>query len=108
MIDPISAPPTAPDNETVRARWPSQAVATLTPIAHGSAARTIAREASIDANDIKVPSQRTMAAAAGTDTLSSRRIGIVSTSAAASAAPIGAANTNVIDGRGVTAGRVHH
>ena len=29
MIDPISAPPIAPDNDTVRARWPSHAVATL-------------------------------------------------------------------------------
>ena len=79
----------------------------LTPIAHGSVARTAARVASIDADDIRLPSQRTTAAVAGTDTLSSSRIGIVSTSAAASAAASGATIVNIIDGSGVTAGRVH-
>src|SRR5438046_1024790 len=108
MTQPTSAPPTAPDSDTVRARYPSHAVTTLTPIAQGNAARIVARDASIDDDVIRLPSHSTMPAAAGTDTLSSSRIGIVSTSAATSAAASGTTMVNVIDGGGVTAGRVHH
>src|SRR5258706_15422801 len=108
MIDPISAPPIAPDNDTVRARWPSHAVATLTRIAHGSAPSIAVLDASNASPDIRLASHSTIAAEAGTVRLSSRRIGIVSTSAAINAAASGAAAANIIDGAGTTAGRVHH
>src|SRR6266516_482687 len=108
MIDPISAPPIAPDNDTVRARWPSHAVATLTRMAHGSAPSIAVLDASNASTDIRLPSHSTTAAEAGTVSLSSRRMGIVSTSAAINAAASGAATVNIIEGGGTTAGRVHH
>src|SRR5689334_8664088 len=52
--------------------------------------------------------QRTAAAVAGTEMLSSRRTGIVSTNAAVTAARRGATITNIIGGSGAIAARVHH
>src|SRR5579872_1990686 len=108
MIAPTSAPAIAPDVDTVRARWPSHATITLTAIAHGSAWRTIAGTASNASTVIRLASHNTTAAVAGTERLSSRRTGIVSTAAATSAAAPGAIAMNHDDGGGVTLGAVHH
>src|SRR5207245_2766884 len=101
IVMPMSAPTIVPDIDTVPARYPSQATTTLTAIAHGSADRSAACEARNAAGDIKLASHSTSAADAGTETLSSRRTGIVSTNAATTAAASGARTSNQSDGSGV-------
>ena len=108
MTMPIAAPAMVPERETVRARYPRYAMTAFTPIAHGSCASTSAREAAIASRAIKLASHSTPAAVIGTEMLSSSRAGIVSTSAATSAAPSGAARTKTSGGGGLTAARVHH
>src|SRR6266576_3621814 len=68
----------------------------------------MARALPMDAAVMRLASHRMAAAVAGTEMLSSRRTGSVSTSAATAAATSGAAIVKVIDGGGATAGRVHH
>src|SRR5215210_3707727 len=79
----------------------------LTPIADGSAATTMSRAAAIDPPSIKLAIHKTAPAVAGTDMLSSSRTGIVSTSAAATAATIGATMVKASGGSGEIAGRTH-
>src|SRR6266516_2054385 len=102
----MTAPTIAPDIDTVRARYPAHATITLTTTAHGSAAAIGRSEASRSAGVIKLANHKTAPAVAGTDMLSSSRTGIVSTSAATTAAASGAAISNCHDGSGVIAGRV--
>src|SRR5919198_3026104 len=107
MTMPTMAPPIVPDSDTVPARYPSQATTTLTRSAHGRWDTTASRDAANASALINDAIARAAAAVTGTEMLSSRRTGIVSTSAAAAAAASGARNANLIDGGGVTAGRVH-
>src|SRR5262245_7457013 len=103
----MRAPPTSPDSDTVFARYPAHDVTPLIARA-GTILPAIASPAlSIDAAVVRLHSHRTVAAAAGTERLSSSRTGIVSINAATSAAASGAATTNHHDGGGATAGRVH-
>src|SRR5262245_54562559 len=107
MTMPTSAPAIIPDVETVRARKPSHAVTAFTPIAQGSADKTAGFAASTAVRSIRLATQSTTAAAAGTETLSSRRTGIVSTKAATPAAASGAPTVNTIGGGTASAGRTH-
>ena len=97
-----------PGVETVRARRPSHATRRLTPAASGSAAspRRAMRSNEVLAHQRQRPTA-SPPAAAGTVTLSSSRIGIVSASAATPAATTGAASENQRDGGIATAGRHH-
>src|SRR6476620_7847078 len=104
----MSAPTTVPDTDTVPARCPSAATTALTAIAHGSVETTADCEAANAAGDIMLINHNTSAADAGTDTLSSSRTGMVSTSAATIAAATGPRTSNQRGGTGVTAGRVQH
>src|SRR5438445_8786257 len=104
---PTMAPAIAPERETVLALWPSHAVSTLTPSAHGAAATRAGRVEANDDASIRLASQSTAAADTGTEMLSSRRTGIVSTNAATIAAASVAAIVNDTGGTGSTAGRVH-
>src|SRR6185295_7428557 len=108
MIVPTMAPPIAPDTETDRAAYPSAAVSTLTRIAAGRAATIPVWATASDSAWIRLATQRTAPAVAGTERLSSRRTGRVSTAAAAIAAAIGATIAKTSGGIGVTAGRTHH
>src|SRR5215471_4974515 len=108
MTIPTSAPAIIPDVETVRARKPSHAVAAFTPIAQGSADTTAGADASTAALSIRLAIQSTTAAAAGTEMLSSSRIGIVSTKPANAAAASGAATVKTSGGGAASAGRTHH
>src|SRR6185295_16365988 len=83
------------------------AVTALTMIAHGSAGTIASLPAASEAAVMRLATQSTAPAAAGTEMLSSRRTGIVSTSAAVRAARIGAAIVKVSGGNGETAGRTH-
>src|SRR5947208_1588229 len=103
---PMSAPTIAPDIDTVRARYPAHATIALTPMAHGRAAAIVRSDASRAAGVIRLANHRTAPAVAGTETLSSSRTGIVSTSAATMAAASGATISNCHDGSGAIAGRV--
>src|SRR3954471_10499456 len=102
----MSAPTIVPDSVTVPARCPSAATSTLIPIAHGRDASTIDFDATNAAGDIMLISHKTSPADAGTDRWSSSRTGIVSASAATTAAATGATTSNHSGGTGVTAGRV--
>src|SRR5437870_4734363 len=108
MTAPMMAPAMVPESETVFARYPIHDTIALTTMAYGSAAFTAGHEAANESTVMPLAIQSTIAAVAGTETLSSRRIGSVSTNAAAAAAAIGATRTKISDGSGVTAGRVHH
>src|SRR5258708_2022193 len=108
MIVPTTAPPIAPDTETDRAAYPSAAVTALTRIAAGRIATIPAWAVASDSGRTRLATQRTAPAVAGTDRLSSRRTGRVSTAAAAIAATIGATIVKTSGGIGVTAGRTHH
>ncbi len=107
MIAPTTAPPIAPDTETVFARKPSDAQARLTPNAHGSAATTDADDAATASALIKLVNHSTAPAVMGTEMLSSSRTGSVSTSAAAVAAASGAQMIHAHDAGDAMAGRVH-
>src|SRR5205085_2631170 len=106
MVIPMRAPTTVPDNDTVPARYPSAATSALTAIAHGSVDTMAGCDAANSAGDIMLINHNTSAADAGTDTLSSSRAGMVSTSAATIAATTGPSTSNQRGGTGVTAGRV--
>src|SRR5437763_7960534 len=108
MVIPMTAPTSVPDIDTVPKRYPSHATTALTPIAHGSADRTVDCDPLTATGEIRLTSHNTSAADAGTDRLSSRRTGIVSTSAATTAAASGASTSNQRGGSGVTDGRVQH
>src|SRR5882672_11542095 len=108
MIVPTTAPATAPDRDTVCARYPSHAASTLTHSTHGAAATTALRAADTAAASIRHATHSTPPAVAGTVMLSSSRTGTVSANAAATAATSGATIVNAIGGGGATAGRVHH
>src|SRR5256712_12584458 len=79
----------------------------FTATAHGSCASTFARAAAMASGVIKLAYHSAAAAVIGTEMLSSRRTGSVSTSAAVTAATSGPTMTNASDGGGVTASRVH-
>ena len=90
-IVPMVQPASAPGHVTVRARQPAAATTALSAMA-GPACRTSAGSCASSAGaDSRLSVQSVPAAAAGTLRLSSRRTGIVSTSAAAAAAASGAA-----------------
>src|SRR5262245_11969859 len=104
---PTTAPPTAPEIDTVPARNPSHAMTALSTTAHGRVLSTSSFELTHTSGEINAISHRTAAAANGTEMLTSSRTGIVSTNPAASAATTGAARENVSGGSGAIDGRVH-
>src|SRR5437762_1061243 len=107
MIAPMIAPPIAPDADTIFARYPAHAKITLTPMAPGSAASIGAEDRPTASAVMRLASQSTAPAVAGTEMLSSRRTGIVSTIAATIVAANGAHHTHDHAGGGSTVGRVH-
>src|SRR5262245_23283989 len=107
MMTPTSAPPSIPDRVTVRARYPSQETIPFTANAHGAARTSTGMDAESAAFEHNVPTHRIDAATAGTEILSSRRTGMVSTKAAHTAATIGAMTTNAVGGGDAIAGLVH-
>src|SRR5262245_18457357 len=108
MITPTSVPPSIPDRVTIRARYPSQETIPFTARAHGTVRTSRGIDAESAAFDHQVPTHRTHAATAGTELLSSRRTGIVSTKAAHTAAAIGAMMTKAVEGGDPIADLVHH
>src|SRR4029079_12586996 len=107
MMTPTSAPPSIPDRVTVRARYPSQETIPLTASAHGAVRTSRGIDAESAAFEHSVPIHRMHAATAGTEILSSRRTGIVSTKAAHTAAAIGAMMTKTGEGADSSAEPVH-
>src|ERR671934_2482514 len=105
-MTPTTAPPKAPEIETVPARKPSHAMTVLNATAHGRVLSTSSFELAHTSGEIRAISHRTTAAANGTEMLSSSRTGIVSTNAAATAATIGATSENITGGRSAIDGRV--
>src|SRR5262245_1845860 len=104
---PTTAPPIQPDTLTVLARYPAYEIGRLTASAQGSVFRIRGQESRNVSAAIALVNQSTAAAVVGTEMLSSSLTGIVSTSAAAIAAMIGAPTVKKTVGAGVTAGRVH-
>src|SRR3989442_4071231 len=105
MVMPMSAPTIVPDIDTVPARYPSHATGALMAIAHGSADSTAACDAVRASGDMSLINHNTSAADPGTDTLSSSRTGIVSTSAATISAASGGKMLNHNGGAGITPAR---
>ena len=101
------APATAPAADTARARHPAVAIRPLTTKASSRFADTVPAAWCQAVAVTRLAIHRTAPAVAGTDTLSSRRTGIVSTKLAITAAAAGPTTRNAHAGVGCTAAAVH-